>query len=715
MKMKKSRAIYTCPMHPEVRQVGPGNCPKCGMALEPEAPTINETETAGGELSYMTRRFWISTALSIPLLILGMADLIPFEKLHEFSKTYFANYLELVFASPVVLWAGWPIFRRAWSSIVNKSLNMFSLIGLGTGVAYVYSAFATLVPQIFPPSFKGEGGHVPTYFEPAAIIVTLVLLGQVLELRARSKAGNAIRALLGLSPKTARKIEGEKEVDVPLEQVMVGDSLRVRPGEKVPVDGVVVDGSSSVDESMITGEPVPVYKGSGDKVTGATVNGSGSLIIKAERVGNETVLAYIVKMVAQAQRTRAPIQRLADIVASYFVPVVLVVAVLTLVLWSFFGPEPAFAYGLVNAVAVLIIACPCALGLATPMSIMVSTGKGAHSGILIRNAETIERFQKINTLIVDKTGTLTLGKPKLTSALVAHGVNISEDELLALVASVEQGSEHPLSFALVEGAKERGIKLKVVSEFQSFAGSGVSGKINDKTVHVGNRALFEKNKLRITEELENRAEALRKEGNTVVFVAVNGEITGLVGVEDPIKESALEFLRKLKADGVEVIMVTGDNTATAKAVAGKLGIDRVHAGVMPKDKSKIVKDLKAQGRTVGMAGDGVNDAPALAEADVGIAMGTGTDVAMESAGITLVKGDLRGIVRARKLSQATMTNIKQNLFFAFIYNFLGIPIAAGLLYPFFGLLLSPMIAAVAMSFSSVSVIGNALRLRTIKL
>ncbi|HSD83699.1 MAG TPA: copper-translocating P-type ATPase, partial [Anaerolineae bacterium] len=623
------------------------------------------------------------------------------------------NWLQLGLATPVVLWCGWPFFQRGWASIVNRSLNMFTLIAIGVGTAYVYSLVATFFPHLFPQSFRGHAGEVGVYFDAAAVITTLVLLGQVLELRARSRTSSAIKALLGLAPKTARLLRDDgSEEDIPLERVKPGDRLRVRPGEKIPVDGVVLDGTTSVDESMITGEPIPVEKVKDSRVTGGTVNGTGSFTMRAERVGSDTLLAQIVRMVSEAQRSRAPIQKLADIVAGYFVPAVVLVAILTFIVWALFGPEPAMAYALVNAVAVLIIACPCALGLATPMSIMVGTGRGASAGVLIKNAEALEVMEKVDTLVVDKTGTLTEGKPRLVSVIPAAGKN--EDEILRLAGSLERGSEHPLAAAIVDGTRERGITLTEATDFRSVTGKGVIGTVDGKEVSLGNQKLLEEIKVRPT-ELSDRAEALRRDGQTVMFVVVGRELVGLVGVADPIKKSTPEAIQLLHKEGVRIVMLTGDNRTTAEAVAGKLGIDEIQAEVLPEQKGAVVKRLQAEGKIVAMAGDGINDAPALAQAHVGIAMGTGTDVAMESAGITLVKGDLRGIANARRLSHGTMRNIRQNLFFAFIYNILGIPVAAGALYPFFGLLLSPIIASAAMTFSSVSVITNALRLNQIKL
>jgi len=702
---------YTCPMHPEIVRDAPGSCPICGMALEPVTVSLDDEENP--ELVDMNRRFWVSLLLTIPVFAIGMSDLIPGQPLqHRVAQTAL-NWVQLLLATPVVLWGGWPFFERAWQSIVNRSLNMFTLIGLGVGVGYGFSLIAVIVPQLFPPSFRGHGGAVPVYFEAAAVITTLVLLGQVLELRARSQTGNALRALLGLAPKTARRINPDgHEEDVQLDHVHVGDRLRVRPGEKVPVDGVILEGSSAVDESMVTGEPIPVEKGSGERVVGGTVNGRGSFVMQAERVGSETLLSQIVQMVAEAQRSRAPIQRLADLVSSYFVPAVVAIAVLTFIVWSIWGPEPRMAYGLVNAVAVLIIACPCALGLATPMSIMVGTGKGANSGVLFKNAEAIEVLRKVDTLVVDKTGTLTEGKPKLVSVVTTSGID--EATLLRLAASLERSSEHPLAAAIVGGAQERGLELVEATGFDSITGKGVRGEVDGRTVLLGNRALLDELKIDMR-EVAPKAEELRADSQTVMFVAVEGRLAGLLGVADPIKRTTQDAIKQLHADGIRIVMVTGDSRTTAEAVARKLNIDEVVAEVLPYEKVSAVKKFQSEGRVVAMAGDGINDAPALAQADVGIAMGTGTDIAMMSAEVTLVKGDLNGIVRARTLSRATMRNIKQNLFFAFVYNSLGVPIAAGVLYPFFGILLSPMIAAAAMSFSSVSVIANALRLRSARI
>jgi len=698
-------------MHPEIVRSAPGSCPICGMALEPRTVTLDGDENL--ELRDMSRRFWMSAALAAPILFLAMADMIPGGPIGQLVSARVVIWLELILATPVVLWGGWPFFERGWQSIVNRSPNMFTLIALGVGTAYVYSVTATLFPALFPHSFRGHTGEVPVYFEAAAIITVLVLLGQVLELRARSQTSGAIKALLGLAPKTARlSREGGGEVDVPLDQVKPGDRLRVRPGEKIPVDGVVLEGQSFVDESMVTGEPIPVEKGPGSRVTGGTVNGTGSFVMRAERVGSETLLAQIVRMVSEAQRSRAPIQRLADQVSAYFVPAVVGAAVLTFVIWSLVGPEPRMAYALVNAVAVLIIACPCALGLATPMSIMVATGRGALAGVLVKNAEALEVMEKVDTLVVDKTGTLTEGKPRLLSieAVAGH----QNDEVLRLAASLEQGSEHPLAGAIVAAAQQKGLRLAAVEEFRSVTGKGVVGHVERRTVVLGNQKLFEEVGID-SGPLAERAEALRREGQTVMFVGIDGQPAGLMGVADPIKESTAEAITMLHDDHVRIVMVTGDNRTTAAAVARKLGLDEVEAEVLPAEKVAVIKRLQAERRIVAMAGDGINDAPALAQAHVGIAMGTGTDVAMESADVTLVKGDLRGIVRARRLSRATMRNIRENLFFAFVYNALGVPVAAGILYPIFGLLLSPIIASAAMTFSSVSVIGNALRLRKVAL
>jgi len=790
----KAGVMYTCPMHPEIRQPAPGNCPKCGMALEPESP--QKTMAVPGALEYtcpmhpeivrsepgscpicgmaleprnapaednaelrdMTRRLWVSAALALPVFVMAMGtDLLP-QAMPESVSMLMLQWLEFALATPVVLWGGWPIFQRGWASIVNRHLNMFTLIALGVGVAWSYSVVAMLLPGIFPSAMRSMMDTVPVYFEAAAVIMALVLLGQVMELRARSQTSAAIKLLLGLAPKTARIVRsplpnplpqraplsnslpqaGERtnekgnlespgegaieslrefllnsnEEDIPLEHVQPNDVLRVRPGEKVPVDGVVLEGVSSLDESMVTGESIPVEKTAGAHLIGATVNGTGSLLMRAERVGADTLLAQIVHMVSEAQRSRAPIQRLADVTAGYFVPAVVGVALATLAIWGIFGPEPRLAHAVVNAVAVLIIACPCALGLATPMSIMVGTGRGALAGVLIKNAEALETMEKINTLVVDKTGTLTEGKPKLTSVIPL--AEFDEDEVLRLGASLERASEHPLAAAIVNGAQEKSLALAAVSDFRSFTGKGVMGTVEGRAVALGNLKLFEELNIDAG-ELPVRAEALRSDGQTVMLLAIDGKAAGLIGVADPVKASTPDAIRALHEENIQVIMLTGDNRTTAEAVAKKLGIDRIEAEVLPEQKATIVKQLQAQGFIVAMAGDGINDAPALAQAQVGIAMGTGTDVAMESAGVTLVKGDLNGIVRAVRLSRATMKNIRQNLFFAFIYNVLGIPIAAGVLYPVFGLLLSPIIAAAAMSFSSVSVITNALRLRRVKL
>lgn len=736
-----TRTEYVCPMHPEIVRSEPGSCPICGMALEPRTMTAQEEENP--ELRDMTRRFWFSVALTVPLMALAMLHMAG--PLAHVLSGRLAVWIQFVLATPVVLWAGWPFFQRAWTSVKNRSANMFTLIGIGVGVAYAYSAFAAIWPSALPESFL-EHGAPQVYFEAAAAITTLVLLGQVLELRARSRTSSAIRALLDLSPKMARIVRPDgSEQDIPLETVKLGDRLRVRPGEKVPVDGAVEDGASSVDESMITGESLPVEKQKGSRVIGATVNGTGTFIMRAERVGSETLLAQIVKLVSEAQRSRAPIQRIADRVSAFFVPTVIAAAVITFVVWAIVGPQPRLAYALVNAVAVLIIACPCALGLATPMAIMVGTGRGARAGVLIRNAEALEILRKVDTLVVDKTGTLTEGKPKLVSILTsmagdAEGIGVprllrqaqghrndksregngkserefDQDELLRLAASLERGSEHPLADAIVKAADQRGIQLEPPINFKSLTGRGVVGRVDDHEVAVGNEQLLADFGIN-ADALRLRAEELRREGQTVMFVAIDGKPAGLLGVADPIKTSTPQAIRDLRAEGIHVVMLTGDSRATAEAVARKLGLDEFEAEVLPERKSEIVKRLQSEGNVVAMAGDGVNDAPALAQADVGIAMGTGTDIAMESGGVTLLKGELSGIVRARRLSDATMRNIRQNLFFAFVYNSLGVPIAAGVLYPFFGILLSPIIAAAAMSFSSVSVITNSLRLRKVKL
>ena len=700
---------WTCPMHPQISRDGPGNCPICGMALELRNVAVDE---ANPELASMSRRLWIGIALTAPLIVLMISDVLPGKPVQHWIDSRVLAWLQFALATPVVLWGGWPFFERGWASIVHRSLNMFTLIAIGTGAAYLFSVFGVFAPGLFPASFRDASGMLGLYFEPAAVITVLVLLGQVLELRARGQTNSAIKALLGLAPKTARRVaEDGSESDVQLSEIQIGDRVRVRPGEKVPIDGVVLDGRSSVDESMVTGEPIPVEKIKDAKVTGGTINGTGSFQMKVEKIGADTLLARIVQMVSQAQRSRAPIQRLADVVSSYFVPAVLVASVLTFIVWGLYGPQPRFAHALVNAVAVLIVACPCALGLATPMAIMVGTGRGAGEGILIRNAEALEVFEKVNTLVVDKTGTLTEGKPRLTTVFPSEGFD--ESNLLQLVASLEQASEHPLAAAIVAGATERKIGLVPVTDFSSITGKGVVGTLQGMKIGIGNAALM-RDLGSSSDSLELRAEALRKGGQTVMFVSSDGHLAGLVAVVDPIKDSAAEAIEALKKEGIKVVMVTGDNQTTASAVAQKLGID-FYADVLPDKKADVVKEMQAKGVIVAMAGDGVNDTPALAQAQVGIAMGTGTDVAMETGGITLVKGDLRGIVKARKLSQRTMSNIRQNLFFAFFYNAIGVPIAAGVLYPFFGLLLSPMIAAAAMSLSSVSVIGNSLRLRNLKL
>ncbi len=705
-----TKTQYTCPMHPEIIQDHPGSCPKCGMALEPMTITVEEKNE---ELDDMTRRFRYSMIPAFIVFVLAMvADMAP-QWLPQSLPMKSVQWLEFILATPIVLWGGWPFFVRAWQSVKTWNLNMFTLIGMGVSVAWSYSVIALLFPGIFPPAMQHADGTVPVYFEAAAVITVLVLLGQVLELRARSSTNAAIRALLELAPKTVRRINSDgQEEDVPLEHIQTGDILRVRPGEKIPVDGSVTEGESNVDESMITGEPIPVAKQIGDSVIGATVNGTGSILVIAEKVGADTLLSQIVKMVSEAQRSRAPIQKLADTVAGYFVPAVVGVAIITFIVWWMFGPTPALAYAVINAVAVLIIACPCALGLATPMSIMVGTGKGASAGVLIKNAESLEILEKVDTLVVDKTGTLTEGKPRL-SGIYPQG-NHDETELLGAIASLEQASEHPLAEAIVAAAKEQGLALDKVSDFESLTGRGVKGIINKQLVAIGNQKLCEELDVD-TGKLPEQANQLRKDGETVMYIIIDKEAAGLISVADQIKETTADAIDALHKEGLTIVMLTGDNQKTAEAVARKLGIDRVEADVLPEKKAQVVKQLQEDGHIVAMAGDGINDAPALAQAHVGIAMGTGTDVAMESAGVTLVKGDLQGIVRARHLSRAVMKNIRQNLFFAFIYNSLGVPIAAGILYPFFGLLLSPMIAAAAMSFSSVSVIGNALRLRNTKL
>ena len=705
-----TKTQYTCPMHPEIVQDHPGSCPKCGMALEPMTVTVEEKNE---ELIDMSRRFWVSTVLALPVFILAMiADLLP-GWLPEDMSMQTVQWIEFALATPVVLWGGWPFFVRGWQSVVTWNLNMFTLIGLGVSVAWIYSVIALLFPQIFPSIMQMESGRVDVYFEAAAVITALVLLGQVLELRARSRTNAAIQMLLGLAPNNARIVRADgTEEDIPLEQVQVGDTLRIRPGEKIPVDGTVIDGDSHVDESMVTGEPIPVGKTAGEKLIGATVNGTGSLLMRAEKVGADTLLSQIVNMVAEAQRSRAPIQKLADVVAGYFVPAVVLIAVISFVVWWTWGPEPRLAHAIINAVAVLIIACPCALGLATPISIMVGTGRGAMAGVLIKNAEALEIMERVDTLVVDKTGTLTEGKPKLVSVVAVDG--FLEHDALRLAASLERASEHPLAEAIVRGAVERDIILLKADDFQSVTGKGVTGRVDGHAVALGNIKLLESLEIDVV-DLPQQADTLRADGQTVMLLAIDGKAAGLVGVADPIKETTPEAISALHKEGIKVVMLTGDSRTTAEAVAAKLDIDRVQAGVLPDQKASIVKQLQAEGRVVAMAGDGINDAPALAQAQVGIAMGTGTDVAMESAGVTLVKGDLRGIVRARRLSRATMRNIRQNLFFAFIYNSAGVPVAAGVLYPFFGVLLSPIIAAAAMSFSSVSVITNALRLRHARL
>jgi Cu+-exporting ATPase len=702
---------WTCPMHPEVVQDKAGSCPICGMALEPL--TLSATPQENPELVDMRRRFWFAAALTVPLLLIAMGDMLPGSPVSSLLSARGRALTELALASPICIWSAWPFYERAVQSLKNRSLNMFTLIGLGVSVAYGYSVVAALAPRLFPHSFRHLDGEVGVYFEAAGVIVTLILLGQVLELRARSQTSAAIQKLLGMAPKLAQRLSADgTEEEVGLEHIVVGDRLRVRPGEKVPVDGTVLEGQSHVDEAMVTGEPIPVAKQTGDRLIGATINGTGALVMCAEKVGSDTLLARIVAMVSEAQRSRAPIQRLADVVAGYFVPAVILIAMVTFAVWAIWGPEPSLTYALVNAVAVLIIACPCALGLATPMSIMVASGKGATLGVLFKNAEAIEAFKKVDTLVVDKTGTLTEGKPKLVSVIASK--TFDEATLLRLAASLERGSEHPLAAAIVAGARERGLSLGDASRFESVTGKGVRGEIEGHRVALGNGAMMEAAGVDVS-SLAERADSLRSEGQTVMMVAVDGALAGLVGVADPIKETAAEAIRTLHAAGLRIVMLTGDNASTARAVASKLGIDDVIAEVLPEQKAAKVKELQAQGRVVAMAGDGINDAPALAQAHVGIAMGTGTDVAMESAGVTLVRGDLRGIARARALSSRTLGNIKQNLFFAFIYNAVGIPLAAGVLYPAFGLLLSPMLAAAAMSLSSVSVIANALRLKAARI
>jgi Cu+-exporting ATPase len=698
-------------MHPQIRRNAPGNCPICGMTLEPVNPA--SAGAVNPELQDMNRRLWIGTALTVPLVFWEMAAHFPRVELHRFLSPMMATWLEFALATPVVLWAGWPFFTRAWASVRNRSLNMFTLIALGVGAAYLYSLVATFAPGLFPPSLHESAGTVPVYYEAAVVITVLVLLGQVLELRAREQTSGAIRALLNLAPKTAHRITDDgRDEEVPPDEVHLGDRLRIRPGDSVPVDGVVLEGRSAIDESMITGESMPVEKASGAKVIGGTLNGTGSLVMRAERVGAETVLARIVHMVADAQRSRAPIQRLADVVSAWFVPAVIIVALLAFATWMFWGPSPAFSYAMIAAVSVLIIACPCALGLATPMSIMVGVGKGATAGVLIKNAEALERFEKVDTLVVDKTGTLTEGKPRVIAVVPAVGFD--ETTLLSLAASVERSSEHPLAAAIVASAGGRGLAVPEATEFNSVTGKGVSGRVGGRLVAVGNATRIE-HTAAATGNLERRADDYRREGATVMYVVADGRPAGILAVADPIKASTAAALQRLRADHVRIVMLTGDNRKTAEAVAAKLGITDIEAEVLPEQKNAVVRRLRGEGRVVAMAGDGVNDAPALAEADVGIAMGTGTDVAMESAGVTLVKGDLAGIARARVLSRATMRNIRQNLVLAFVYNVLGIPLAAGVLYPAFGLLLSPIIAAAAMSFSSVSVIANSLRLRFVRL
>jgi len=706
---EKEGIEYTCPMHSQIRKIGPGSCPICGMALGPV--TMSAAEDDNAEYRMMLRRFWVSTILSVPLLFVTMGGRHLIDSPGLLAQL---KWVEVALSTPVIVWGGWPFFFKFWESIKHRHLNMFTLIGLGIAVAYGYSLVAVLFPDLFPPSFKDSmTGEVGLYFEAAAVIVTLILLGQVLELKARGQTSAAIKALLGLAPKTARRINlDSSEEDVPLEAIVVGDQLRVRPGEKIPVDSVVVSGRSAVDESMVTGESIPTEKSAGSKVVGATINGTGALLIKAEKIGKDTLLAQIVQMVAQAQRSRAPIQKLVDQVSAYFVPVVILVALVTAMVWFFVGPEPKLAHAIVNAVAVLIIACPCALGLATPMSIMVATGRGANMGVLFRSAEAIELMRKVDVLVVDKTGTLTIGKPKL---MIVQALDTFIDiDILSLAASIEQVSEHPLAAAIVSGAKEKGITLTTVENFQSITGKGATGTVAGKLVTVGNRALMEELAIKL-ENIQQSVDSLRDEGQTVMFVAIDGKLAGFIGVMDPIKETTVSAIKSLKELGIKVVMVTGDNQKTAEAIGKKVGVDQVMADVLPQKKAEIVKTLQSKGHFVAMAGDGINDAPALAQAQVGIAMGTGTDVAMNSAGVTLVKGDLVGIIRARALSESTLKNIKQNLFFAFIYNALGVPIAAGVLYPFWGILLSPIVAAAAMSLSSVSVVGNALRLKKVKL
>ena len=704
-------AIYTCPMHPQIRHEGPGSCPICGMALEPLAVALDAEPNH--ELTDMQRRFWIGVVLSIPVVVLAMGAHVPALRLHEFVSARTSAWIQLLLATPVVLWAGWPFFERGWSSLMTRNLNMFTLIALGTGTAYLYSVVATIAPGIFPAGFRTMDGAVETYFEPAVAITVLVLLGQVLELRARERTGDAIRALLNLAPKTARRLaDGDEEADIPIELVRVGDRLRVRPGDAVPVDGRVIDGKSAVDESMVTGESMPASKSIGDGLVGGTINGTGALVMRADKVGSDTMLARIVAMVSEAQRSRAPIQALADTISGYFVPVVLATAVVAFVCWAIWGPAPSLAYGLIVAVSVVIIACPCALGLATPMSIGVAVGKGAAAGVLIKSAEALERLEKVNVLVVDKTGTLTEGRPRVVAVYSVGGR--SDAELLRLAAGLERASEHPLAAAVVAAARAAGASIPDVVDFVSVTGKGISGKVETHEVAIGNASMMADRGVRL-DALEAKAAEFRRDGATALFVAVDGEPNAVLAIADPIKASTRPAIAALKADGIAVVMLTGDSRATAEAVARSVGIDAIQADVLPEDKHRIVVQLQAEGKVVAMAGDGVNDAPALAAADVGIAMGTGTDVAIQSAGVTLVKGDVTGIVRARALSRATMRNIRQNLAFAFLYNALGIPIAAGVLYPAFGILLGPAIAALAMSFSSVSVIANALRLRGLRL
>ena len=706
-----TKTEYICPMDPEVLESEPGPCPVCGMALEPRVATAEEETNP--ELADMSRRFWIGLILTVPVLFLAMSEMIPGQPVAGLISVAHSTWVQFWLSTPVVLWCGWPFFQRGWISLLNRSFNMFTLIAMGVGTAYLYSVFATLFPEFFPQTFRGPDGVVPIYFEAAATITILVLLGQVLELHARGRTNSAIKALLGLAPKTARFVKDDgSEEDIPLDRVQPGNRLRVRPGEKIPVDGIVLSGSTSVDESMVTGESIPVEKTQGEPVTGGTVNGTGSIVMKAEHVGSETLLAQIVRMVSEAQRSRAPIQRLADVVASYFVPTVVLVALVTFVVWALFGPEPRMAHALVSSVAVLIIACPCALGLATPMAIMVGSGHGATVGVLIKNAEALEIYEKVDTLVVDKTGTITEGKPTLVSLKALPGQD--EAELLRLAGSLERGSEHPLAAAILQAAQEKDLQLSEVGNFRSVTGKGILATVDGNTTALGNQALLDELKIPAG-ELSSEAESLRQDGQTVMFLAVNGRAVGIIGVTDPIKSSSHDAIRSLHEEGMQIVMLTGDSRTTAQAVARKVGIDDVEAEVTPDQKSEVVKRLQAAGHIVAMAGDGVNDAPALAQAQVGIAMGTGTDVAIESAGMTLLKGDLRGLVRARRLSRGTMRNIRQNLFFAFIYNTLGIPIAAGVLYPIFGLMLSPIIASATMTLSSISVISNALRLRRLEL